>query len=145
MENAASTLEEAWERMSWRVEAGRFALVGGGAPPGAALLAALAEPWQLVREGGETTVLCPESCLDAVEAAAGDVRVERGLLWVRFEAPMGWEVVGFLARVTTALAEAGVPLGAVCGYSRDHLFVAERHDAATRAVLEGLFGPEGKS
>ena len=40
---------------------------------------------------------------------------------------MGWELVGFLALVTGRLAAAGVPLGAVCGFQRDHLFVAERH------------------
>ena len=61
-------------------------------------------------------------------------------MWVRFESAMDWEVVGFLARVTTALAEAGVPIGAVCGFSRDHLFVGARFEAVTRSVLAGLFG-----
>lgn len=52
---------------------------------------------------------------------------------------MGWEVVGFLARVTAALAAAGVPLGAVCGYSQGHLFVAQAHRDMTRRVLDELF------
>ena len=65
--------------------------------------------------------------------------VERGLVWIRFDAPMGWEVVGFLALVTGRLAEAGVPIGAVCSFSRDHLFVAESYLERTREVLGGLF------
>ena len=52
---------------------------------------------------------------------------------------MGWEVVGFLARVTGALAAAGVPLGAVCGFSRDHLFVAEAHLERALETLRGSF------
>jgi hypothetical protein len=71
-------------------------------------------------------------------------RVEGGLLWVSFTAAMGWEVVGFLALVTGRLAAAGVPLGAVCGFSRDHLFVSRDHEAVLRGVLEGLFPGDGK-
>ena len=68
-----------------------------------------------------------------------DARSEGPLVWIRFDAPMGWEVVGFLAAVTGALAEAGIPIGAVCGFSRDHLFVHARHEADARKVLAGLF------
>jgi hypothetical protein len=57
---------------------------------------------------------------------------------------MGWEVVGFLAKVTGSLAAAGVPLGAVCGFSRDHLFLHERYLPQSLAVLRGLF-PETPS
>ena len=52
---------------------------------------------------------------------------------------MNWDLVGFLALVAGKLAEAGVPIGAVCGFSRDHLFVAERFLERTRAVLTTLF------
>ena len=99
-------------------------------------------PAQLIREADETTLLVREECLSSIQVRHPTVRVERGQRWIRFATPMAWELVGFLARVTGALAEAGVPLGAVCGYSRDHLFVAEEHLESTRRVLEGIFGPE---
>jgi len=142
MSDPARDLDEALARMCFVVEPGRFALVGFDEAPDAEDLALLIPPAQLVREGDETSLLVGEAALRALLARRPGARVERGLVWIRFEAAMGWEVVGFLARVTGVLAAAGVPIGAVCGYSRDHLFVAERYLERTRAVLLELF-PEG--
>ncbi|TDJ80006.1 MAG: ACT domain-containing protein [Planctomycetota bacterium] len=125
--------------MSFRVEPGRFALAGFPEPPAPADFAALAPPAQMIREADETSLLITEGRLPGLLARHPSARVERGLVWIRFDAPMGWEVVGFLALVTGRLASAGVPIGAVCGYSRDHLFVAERYLERTRAVLAELF------
>jgi hypothetical protein len=136
----ARDLDAALARMRHELLPGRFALVGFDAPPEAADLALLeGAPGQLVREGGETTLLLARERLPELLARRPAARVEEDLAWIRFTAPMGWEVVGFLARVTGSLAAAGVPLGAVCGFSRDHLFVHERHLEATLAVLDRLF------
>jgi hypothetical protein len=140
----ARGLEEALARMQFRVESGRFVLLGFDEPPAAADLAALRPPAQLVIEAGETSLLLREELLAAALARHPRARVERDLAWIRFEAPMGWELVGFLARVTAELARAGVPLGAVCGFSRDHLFVPARHLETARACLARLF-PEDVS
>ncbi len=139
MPDPAHTLAEALARMSFLVEPGRFALVGFAEAPGPEDLQALAPPGQLVREVDETTLLLGEEALEGVLERHRGARVERGLRWIRFEAAMGWEVVGFLARVSGALASAGVPIGAVCGYSRDHLFVADQYLEQTCQTLEGLF------
>ncbi len=125
--------------MSFRVEPGSFALLAFPEPPDAADLAALAPPAQMVCEAGETSLLVAEDRLQEILTRHPRARVERDYSWIRFEAPMGWEVVGFLARVTGALAAAGIPLGAVCGFSRDHLFVARRHLPAARTNLRQLF------
>ena len=142
---SAESLQEALDGMSWEVLEGRFALVGFEGPVRAEDLALLGtDPSQIIREGGETTLLVAKDLVQPVRERHPDARVEAPLAWIRFRAPMGWEVVGFLARVTSALAEAGVPLGAVCGYSRDHLFVAEHHLERTRQVLAQLFGPASR-
>lgn len=142
---SADSLQEALAGMSWEVLEGRFALVGFEELPRAEDLALLGtDPAQILREGGETTLLVALELLEPVRERHPGARVEAPLAWVRFRSPMGWEVVGFLAHVTGALAGAGVPLGAVCGFSRDHLFVAERHLDRTRAVLAQLFGPAGR-
>ncbi|MEM7310622.1 MAG: ACT domain-containing protein [Planctomycetota bacterium] len=143
--NAPHRLEEALPRMRFAVEPGGFGLAGFAAPPGPDDLALLTGggPAQLVREGGETTLLVPEDDLAAVLERHPEARLERGLRWIRFECPMAWDLVGFLALVTGRLTEAGVPLGAVCGFSRDHLFVAERYLPATRAALGELFPEVG--
>ena len=52
---------------------------------------------------------------------------------------MDWDVVGFLAAVTGVLAQAGIPLGAVCGYYRDHLFIAAEYADRAEAVLRAEF------
>lgn len=126
--------------MRWSVEPGRFLLVGFDEPPSAADLACLDPgPGQVVREGGETTLLVPAQHDAAVRERHPGARVEQDLCWIRFQLPMSWELVGFLALVTGALAQAGVPLGCVCGFARDHLFVAAAHLDTTRAVLARLF------
>lgn len=126
--------------MRFRLEPWRFALLGFAEPPGAEDLALLDEPpSQLIREADETTLLVREERLAELRSRHPSARVETDLRWIRFEAAMGWEVVGFLALVTGRLAEAGVPLGAVCGFSRDHLFIAEAHLARALDTLRGLF------
>jgi len=144
-DDTAHELSEACARMRWRVEDDRFALFGFAAAPDPADGALVHDPpAQLIREGGETTLLVRAAREAEILARHPEARVERDLCWIRFEAPMGWDLVGFLALVSGRLAEAGVPIGAVCGFSRDHLFVAEAHLARTREVLATLF-PEAES
>lgn len=132
-------LARALGAMTWAIEPGSFALAGFEGRPAAAELARLRPPAQVVLTDGGTTVLGPADVVAAIAAARPGARLERDLSWIRFDAPMGWGLVGFLALVTGALARAGVPLGAVCAYDRDHLFVARRHLAAARAALAELF------
>jgi len=140
---AAKRLDQALQAMRWEVLDGSFCLIGMEDEPGPQDLALTAEePAQLVREGGETTLLVRERHAEALLARHPGARVERDLCWIRFRLPMTWELVGFLALVTGRLAEAGVPLGAVCGYSRDHLFVARAHLPRTVEVLSALFPME---
>jgi len=126
--------------MSWSREPASFALVGFPDPPLPEDLALLeAPPAQCVRDADGTTLLVPERCAGELVARHPSAAVEAPLDWYRFEQAMSWEVVGFLARVSGALARAGVPLGAVCGFRRDHLFVARVWRARTEAVLAELF------
>ena len=141
----AASLEEARQRMRWSVEAGVFGLALLERPLTSAELAGLRAPSQVIVEDGETTVLAAEPVLNALfgpelgsDTLAGD------LVWIRFEAPMGWEVVGFLALVCGELATAEVPIGAVCSFHRDHLFVARKYLDTTRQVLTRLFPESGR-
>lgn len=132
-------LEQALARMRFVLEPGEFCLLGFSDPPSSEDLAELSQPSQLVLEQGETSILVAAGPAQAILARHPAAQVEGGLRWIRFEAPMGWELVGFLAKVTGELAAAGVPIGAVCGYSRDHLFVAGKHLELAREVLGRLF------
>jgi hypothetical protein len=130
--------------MAWTVEEGLFALIGFRDPPHPEDLACLrTPPAQIVCEQDETTLLLRDDLAGEVLARHPDARTERNLSWIRFETPMGWEVVGFLSLVAGELARAGVPIGAVCGFSRDHLFVARKHLHTAREVLGRLFPDRG--
>lgn len=54
---------------------------------------------------------------------------------ITFEAPLEPALVGFIATVSQALAEADIPILAYAAYSRDHIFVpSEQFDAAMQAL-----------
>ena len=140
---SVSSLEDALAQTSWSAEPGRFALVGFEEGPRVEDLALLGRaPSQIVREAEGTTLLIHEDAVDGVLGRHPGAKLERSLVWIRFSAAMDWELVGFLAHVTQALAAAKVPVGCVCTFDRDHLFVAEAYYKRTSEVLNGLF-PEG--
>ena len=139
-EGPTSSLSEALRGTTWRVESGRFALVGFPEGPRVEDLALLGRaPSQIIREEEGTTLLFREDALEGVLERHPEARIERGLAWIRFSMEMDWELVGFLAHVTKALAERGVPVGCVCTFDRDHLFVAESYLEEATQVLGGLF------
>jgi hypothetical protein len=139
------SLQEARARMAWAVEDGSFTLIGfAERPDGEDFRSLESPPAQLVRERDETTLLVRDVDAAAVLARHPGARSVPDLAWIRFELAMGWDLVGFLALVSGELARAGVPIGAVCGFHRDHVFVARTHLATARATLDRLF-PESDS
>lgn len=126
--------------MSFAVQGGRYALCGFAEAPVEGDWAALARPpCMFVRERGETTLLLFENEVAALLERHPSAKVKRGFVWIRFEAPMTFDVVGFLAHVTGELARAGIPLGVVCSFSRDHLFISERFLPKVKAILARSF------
>ncbi len=79
----------------------------------------------LLRDPYEVTLLVEESDWRAMRHAARDARVEADFRLVTLDVELGWDVVGFLAHVTRILAEAGVPVGALSAFSRDHLLIKQ--------------------
>ncbi|OYR58026.1 ACT domain-containing protein [Halorubrum halodurans] len=87
-----------------------------------------------VREAGETTVVVES---DDVEAIAADA-VEPGWRRLTFEMDLPFELVGFLAAVATALAEADVSVFVLSSYATDHVLVKEADLPAAVRRLEEL-------
>jgi hypothetical protein len=79
----------------------------------------------LLRDPFEVTLLVEESDWRAMRHAARDARVEAGFRLVTLDVELGWDVVGFLAHVTGILAGAGIPVGALSAFSRDHLLIKQ--------------------
>ncbi len=63
---------------------------------------------------------------------------------ITFDIVLDLSIVGFLAVVSTALAEAGVSIYALSTYLKDHILVKKRDAAKAVSVLNGLVS-EAKS
>ena len=93
--------------------------------------------FMLLRDTHETTLLVEEDDWLAMRHAARDAKVERGFRLVTLDIELAWNVVGFLARVTEILASAGISVGALSAFSRDHLLIKQDQLGAALRVLGG--------
>lgn len=73
----------------------------------------------------EVTLIVPWTRALAVRSAFADARVEGPFRLLTLDVVLEWHIVGFFARVAGALADAGVVIGALSGFSRDHVLVKE--------------------
>jgi hypothetical protein len=94
-------------------------------------------PFMLLRDQHEITLLLDETDWQTMRHAARDARVEAGFRLLTFDIELDWKLVGFLARVTQILADAGISCGALSAFSRDHLLV--RQDDLGKALR--VLGP----
>jgi hypothetical protein len=81
--------------------------------------------FMLLRDAHEVTLLLEEDDWRAMRHAARDARAEVGFRLVTLDIELQWDVVGYLARVTGILAAAGLSVGALSAFSRDHLLVRQ--------------------
>ena len=82
-------------------------------------------PYMLLRDEHEVTLLLDETDWRTMRHAARDARVEGGFRLVTLDVELGWNVVGYLARVTEILAAANISVGALSAFSRDHLLIKQ--------------------
>ena len=85
------------------------------------------EPFMVLRDRLEITLLLDEVDWKTMRHAARDARVESGFRILTFDVELDWSVVGFLASVTKILADSGIPVGALSAFSRDHLLIKQEH------------------
>lgn len=92
-------------------------------------------PFMLLRDGHEMTLLLDASDWHTMRHAARDARVEGGFRLVTLEIELGWNIVGYIARVTEILARSNIPVGVISSFSRDHLLIRQDHLAMALRVL----------
>ncbi|MBD0370956.1 MAG: ACT domain-containing protein [Pyrinomonadaceae bacterium] len=93
--------------------------------------------FMLLKDEHEVTLLLEESDWSTMRHAAREAKVEGGFRLVTFDIVLEWTVTGFLAHVTTLLAQAGISCGALSAFSRDHLLI--KQDELARALR--ILGP----
>jgi len=90
--------------------------------------------WFIARTDSEISVVCrveslPDNCTDA----------ESGWLLLRVVGPLDFNLTGVLAKLSGALAEAGIPIFAVSTFDTDYILVksAQADNAASALVAAG--------
>jgi hypothetical protein len=137
-----SRLSAILSQSRWQVRPERFVLVGLAPSErlvATRLLAGLSAPFaQLIFEPDVLTLVLPEADWQALRAAFPHARTQALLRVITFDLDLPDDLVGFLAAVSRALAEAGVPILAICGYTKDHVMVREEHVERALAAIESL-------
>ncbi len=82
-------------------------------------------PFLIFRDGREVTLLLEEDDWQRIRHIVRDAKMERGFRLVTLDIELPWNVIGYLARVTEILAAAGIPVGALSSFSRDHLLIKQ--------------------
>ena len=128
----------------WQVRPERF-VVAGLAPEERALalrlLGSVAAPFlNVVVEPDVVTVVLPQPAWRELSPAFPRARVMAPYRAISFDLDLPSDLVGFLATASAALAAAGVPILAVCGYTKDHLLVRQADLDAALIALEALGG-----
>lgn len=84
-------------------------------------------PFMIFRDQYEVTLLLEADDWARIRHAAREAKVEEGFRLLTLDIALPWDTVGYMARVTELLAEAGISIGALTAFSRDHLLV-KQHD-----------------
>jgi hypothetical protein len=146
--NGATPLSRILAETQLTVHPANFVLVG--LPPAQQPLAEQLLPAingdfvQYIREPDVLTLLLPQPAWASVSGLFPTALVEGPLKIFTFTLAMDWQVVGFLAAVTGLLAQNGIPLGAVCGYYRDHLFIAANYAGPAELLLREKLVESGR-
>jgi hypothetical protein len=94
--------------------------------------------WQLTVEPDMVTLVVAEAEWRPISHAFPHARVARPYRAISFDMDLPDSLVGFMAAISGALMEAGVPLLAVCGYAKDHLLVREEYLEVALGAIEAL-------
>jgi hypothetical protein len=76
-----------------------------------------------IDDGREITVIIDQSKIDEKNV----IEIQRDYKLITFDMVLEFSLVGFLAKISTALAEKKIPIFAVSAYSTDHILVHKDH------------------
>lgn len=103
----------------------------------AGIIAEIGEPFcGLVVDKDEVTLIIPQEALeDFAPRIPGYQAVESVYRLITFDVILDFSVVGFIAAISSALAQSGISLLPLAAYSRDHILVpASDFDRAVQTI-----------
>jgi uncharacterized protein len=92
-------------------------------------------PFMIFRDQREVTLVIEEADWQRIRHEVRDAKVEHNYRLVTLDIELPWNTVGYLARVSELLAAAGISLGALSSFSRDHLLIKQDDLAKALRVL----------
>lgn len=139
----SQTVEQALSQTKLYTDQVDYALVrlpAAAITPAAGIVAEIGEPFSaLIVDKDEVTIIIPQEALEdfAKRLIAAKV-AEKTYRLITFDIELDLTLVGFMARVSAALAHAGVSILPLAAFTRDHILVpADQIDTAL-AALESL-------
>lgn len=92
----------------------------------------------LIADKDEVSLVLRETDFEQLIDRLPQHRAQCGFHLITFDIPLEQTLVGFMAAVSAALAQAGVPLMAYSAYERDHLLIPGGHLATALETLYRL-------
>lgn len=91
--------------------------------------------FMVMKDAYEVTLLLDDDDWRTIRHAARDAKVESNFRLVTLDIELAWNVVGFLAHVTSILAKENISVGAISAFSRDHLLIKQNDIGRALKVL----------
>ncbi len=95
----------------------------------------MSAPFLILSDKWEVTLLLDEVDYATIRHAVRDAKTEGNFRLLSFDTELDWNIVGFFAEISRILAEAGIPIGAISAFSRDHVLVKQEDLAKALKVL----------
>ena len=92
------------------------------------------EAFANIKDKKEITVIIEEGEINKKDI----IKIEKDWKLITFEIVLDFELVGFIAKISSALAKAGISIFVVSSYSTDHLLVKEKDLSQTLDILKNL-------
>jgi hypothetical protein len=92
-------------------------------------------PFMILRDAHEVTLVLEEEDWRRICHAVRDAKIETGYRLVTLDIELPWSTVGYFARITEILAAAGISVGALSSFSRDHLLIKQEDLGRALRVL----------
>lgn len=93
--------------------------------------------FMILMDSEEVTLMLDDTDFANLRSELANSRIEGGYRLLTFDIELDLGVVGFMAEVSSILAEAKVPIMALSAFSRDHLLIKQADLATALKALGG--------
>ncbi len=97
----------------------------------------MATPFLIFKDKWEVTLVLDEEDFQTIKPAISDAKIERNFRLLSFDVELPFDVVGFMARVASIFAEAGISILPYSSFSRDHVLISQDDLAKALKALRG--------